>query len=351
MSSAGYTDRSRAKVGGRSSGISEAGPQFSRSVNAITYTIYITFTIENEAAKVLPTDPSKSNGTSNTDITLDTDPPPRTPLHPEFCAEIWSLLHGQGHLVLLNTTKSAATLAYPFIIDKNCFTEKRCDSGWSQHFSGGYLPGRARPLRIGRRSRWTHPPTCWSAPRRTHSCRSPSIAAPASADDPAIKPSQTLTTQRLLHSLLHFTGQILVMLEVLLTYCEYVRFLLWGVVLGYGGLYGDAGLAAHGVVPVCEAHVARRDDQQRAWFVLEQHSSQQHQLKQVPKLTCLDQQRYSQSRRLLSYGLFPKKATRRNDPPPRDRSPIDSFKDGMVERWNSTSQTMERPRTVRPAAL
>ena len=114
------------------------------------------------------------------------------------------------------------------------------------------------------------------------------------------------------------------------------------MVLGYGGLYGDAGLAAYGVVPVCEAHVARRDDQQRAWFVLEQHSSQQHQLKQVPKLTCLDQQRYSQSRRLLSYGLFPKKATRRNDPPPPETVPpltaskMEWWNDGIVpvKPWN-----------------
>ena len=118
MSSAGYTDRSRAEVGGRSSGISDAGPQFSSSVNAIT------------------------------------------------CA------------------------TYNYINYKNSFAfVKFLLSSWN-----GYLPGRARPLRIGCRSRWTHPPTCWSAPRRIHSGRSPSIAAPASAADPATIHQFTSTT-------------------------------------------------------------------------------------------------------------------------------------------------------------
>ena len=52
-------------------------------------------------------------------------------------------------------------------------------------------------------------------------------------------------------------------------------------------------------------------------------------------------QRYSQSRRLLSYRPFRKK------PPtgttPRGRSSIDGFMVGTVERWNSTSQIMEWP--------
>ena len=60
-------------------------------------------------------------------------------------------------------------------------------------------------------------------------------------------------------------------------------------------------------------------------------------------------QHYSQSRQLLSYRPFPKKLLAGMTA--RDCSPIDSFRDGMVEQCNSTSQIMERPGTVRPAAL
>ena len=60
-------------------------------------------------------------------------------------------------------------------------------------------------------------------------------------------------------------------------------------------------------------------------------------------------QRYSQSRRLLSYRPFPEKVP--TGTTPRGHSPIDGFMVGMTEWWNSTSQIMERPGTVRPAAL
>ena len=36
---------------------------------------------------------------------------------------------------------------------------------------------------------------------------------------------------------------------------------------------------------------------------------------------------------------------------PRDYSPIHNFRDRTVEQWNGTSQIMELPGTVRPAAL
>ena len=58
----------------------------------------------------------------------------------------------------------------------------------------------------------------------------------------------------------------------------------------------------------------------------------------------IDLQCYSQSHRLLSLRPLPKM------PPvgttPRDRSPIHSFRDGTVERWDSTSEIMERLGTV-----
>ena len=62
-----------------------------------------------------------------------------------------------------------------------------------------------------------------------------------------------------------------------------------------------------------------------------------------------DLQRYSQSQWLFSYRQFPKKPL--VGTPPRGCSPIDSFRVGMVEWWNSTRQIMEQPGTVRPAAL
>ena len=46
----------------------------------------------------------------------------------------------------------------------------------------------------------------------------------------------------------------------------------------------------------------------------------------------------------VSYKTFPKK-------PLEGIVPIDGFSDGTMERWNSTSQIMERPGTVRPTAL
>ena len=49
--------------------------------------------------------------------------------------------------------------------------------------------------------------------------------------------------------------------------------------------------------------------------------------------------RYSQSHWLLSYRPFPKKLVAGMTP--RGRSPIDGFRDGRVERWNSTSQIIE----------
>ena len=42
---------------------------------------------------------------------------------------------------------------------------------------------------------------------------------------------------------------------------------------------------------------------------------------------------------------------RRQEQPPRGCSPIDGFTVGTTERWDSTSQIMEWPETVRPAAL
>ena len=62
-----------------------------------------------------------------------------------------------------------------------------------------------------------------------------------------------------------------------------------------------------------------------------------------------DLQHYSLSRWLLSYWSFPKKLPVRTTT--RGHSPIDDFRVGTVERWNSTSQIMEWPGTMKPAAL
>ena len=55
-------------------------------------------------------------------------------------------------------------------------------------------------------------------------------------------------------------------------------------------------------------------------------------------------QHYLQSHQLLSYRLFPKKLLAGMTP--RGHCPIDGFKNGMVEWWNSTSQIMEWPGTM-----
>ena len=60
---------------------------------------------------------------------------------------------------------------------------------------------------------------------------------------------------------------------------------------------------------------------------------------------------YSGQDELTALFTNPFPRNRQLETTPRDRSTIDGFRDGTVERWNSTSQIMEQPGTVRPASL